>query len=128
MTWRVLAVTLGALPATALGVVAFMGVIAGSQGFTRDRTQAAMFLLWGVLGVAGVIGLWFAVLGQAPRWALPLTVCGLIAAVPLVALGLAAAIVGEPSWLLLALPPFALGTVYVVGGARGRRLRRATGP
>jgi hypothetical protein len=31
MRWRVLGVIFGALPATLLGILAFMGVIAGSQ-------------------------------------------------------------------------------------------------
>jgi hypothetical protein len=125
----VLAAILGALPATALGVLAFMGVIAGSQGFTRDKTGAALFLVWGVLGVAGAAGLWLGALGRDPRSAIPLTVCGLIAAAPLVAVGLAAAFVGEPSWLLLAIFPFGIGAVYVIRGVRRRRLWRqlATG-
>jgi hypothetical protein len=74
MWWRVIAAFLGALPATALGVMASMAVVAGSQGFTTDMTLATLFVGWGLLGVAGVVGLWLATLGRSPRVAVPLIV------------------------------------------------------
>ena len=127
MTWRVLAAILGALPATALGVIAFMGVTAGIHGFTQYNAGAAVFLVWGSLGVAGVAGLWLAALGQDSRSATVLIVCGLIAAAPLVALGLIAASASEPSWLLLAVLPFCVGVAYLIGTFRRRGLGRASG-
>jgi len=111
MWWRVWAALMGVLPATALGVMASMAVIAGSQGFATDKTLAALFLGWGALGVAGVVGLWLATLDRNPRLATPLIVCGLMAVAPLVVRGLAEALVGEASSLLLTLFPFGVGVV-----------------
>src|SRR5262245_60795638 len=110
MRWRVLMAVLGALPATVLGGGAFIGAIARGQGLTANWVQSAFLLTWGALGVAGVVGLWLAVLDRDPRLAVPLTVCGLVAAAPLV-VGLAGAVfAGGPPWILpLALFPFAFG-------------------
>ena len=127
MTGRVLATILGALPATALGVIAFMGVAAGFQGFTRDKAGASLFVVWGGLGVAGVAGLWLAALGRDSTSATVLTVCGLIAATPLVASGVMVASAGELSWPLAAVLPFSVGVVHLVRTLHRRRLWRATG-
>ena len=122
MWWRVMAAFLGALPATALGVMACMAVVAGSQGFATDMILATLFVGWGLLGVAGVVGLWLATLGRSPRVAVPLIVCGLAAIAPFVAMGLQEALMGELSSLLLTLLPFGVGVAFVVGRLRGLRL------
>jgi len=67
MWWRALAAIFGALPATALGVMAFAALIAGSQGFAADTFLAALFFVWGALGVVGVVGLWLAIARDAGR-------------------------------------------------------------
>jgi len=122
MRWRMLMAILGALPATVLGVGAFMGAVAGGQGLTANWLQSALLFAWGVLGVAGVIGLWLAALDRDPRRALPLTVCGLIAGLPLVAGLIGAVLAGGPPWILpLALLPFGFGIAYVVVSFRRRR-------
>src|SRR5215470_4003929 len=73
MWWRALAAIFGALPATALGVMAFAALIAGSQGFAADTFLAALFFVWGALGVSGAVGLWLTILEQTPRLAGSLT-------------------------------------------------------
>ena len=122
MWWRVLAAFLVAVPATALGVMAFMAVVAGSQGFATDVTLATIFVGWGLLGIAGVVGLWLATLGRSPRVAVPLIVCGLAAIGPFVVMGLQEAFMGELSPLLLTLLPFGVGVALVVGHFRWLRL------
>jgi len=64
MRWRVLGVVFGALPATLLGIFAFMSVIAGSQALARNDSGALPFLVWGALGVAGVTRLWMAAISR----------------------------------------------------------------
>jgi hypothetical protein len=128
MWWRALAAIFGALPATALGVMAFAALIAGSQGFAADTFLAALFFVWGALGVAGVVGLWLAIFEQTPRLAGSLTACGLIAVAPVVALAFAEAFAGQASWLLLTVLPFGVGAVLLVGTFRKLRRRRATNP
>jgi hypothetical protein len=118
MSWRVLGVLFGALPATLLGIVAFMSVIAGSQALVRNDSGAWFFLAWGALGVAGVVGLWLASVSRRSWVAIVLIACGLIAVVPLVWAAVAAALVGAPSWLLLVLFPFGIGVAYVIDGLR----------
>ena len=114
----------GAVPATVFSAGAVMGAIAGGRGLTANWTQSALLLAWGVLNVAGVVGLWLAVLDRDPRLAVPLTGCGLIAALPLVAgLGFAA-VTGGPPWVfLVALSPFVCGLASVVVGVRRWRRR-----
>jgi CHASE2 domain-containing sensor protein len=125
MRWRVLMAVFGAVPATVLGIGAFMGAIAGGQGLTANWVQSLLLLAWGVLGVAGVVGLWLAVLDRDPRLAVPLTACGLIAAAPLIVGLIVALMVGGPPWLLpVALTPFGFGVAYIVGSVRRRRRRR----
>ena len=118
MKWRVVSVVFVALPATLLGILASMGVIAGSQALSRNDSGAWLVLLWGGLGVAGVIGLWLAAVGQRSWVAIALVACGLIAAVPLVWAAVAESFGGAPSWLLLVVFPFGIGAVYVVDGLR----------
>ena len=119
---------LGALPSTVLGVGAFMGAIAGGRGLTANWMQSALLFTWGALGVAGAVGLWLGVLGRDSRLAVALTVCGLIAALPLVAgLVMEAVAGGPPLLLVLALSPFVCGVVYVVIIVRQWRRRRAPG-
>ena len=86
------------------------------------RTLAALFVGWGLLGVAGVVGLWLATLGRSPRVAVLLIVCGLAAIAPFVAMGLQEALMGELSSLLLTLLPFGVGVAFVVRRFRGLRL------
>ena len=118
MRWRLLGVVFGALPATLLGILAFMGVIAGSQALAQNNSGAWFFLVWGALGVAGVIGLWLATVSQRSWVAIGLVACGLIAAAPLVRAAVAETFVGAPSWLLLVVLPFVIGGAYVINGIR----------
>jgi hypothetical protein len=124
MRWRVLGVIFGALPATLLGILAFMGVIAGSQALARKDSGALFFLVWGALGVAGVLGLWLAAVSQRSWVALALVVCGLVAVAPLVWAAVTQTLVGAPSWLLLVVLPFAIGAAYVIDGLRRSSLWR----
>jgi hypothetical protein len=129
MRWRVLMAILGALPATVLGAGAFMGAIAGGRGLAANWMQSALLLAWGGLSVAGVVGLWLAVLGRASRVAVPLIVCGLVAALPIVAGLMIETVAGGPPLILLpALCPFVCGVVYVVVTVRRRRSRGSPGP
>jgi hypothetical protein len=118
MSWRVVGVVFGALPATLLGILAFMSLIAGSQALARNVSGAWPFLVWGALGVAGVIGLWLAALSQRSWVAIALVACGLVAVAPLVWAAVAAALVGSASWLLLVVLPFGIGAAYVIDGLR----------
>jgi hypothetical protein len=113
-----LGVLFGALPATLLGILAFMGVIAGSHARARNNSGAWFFLVWGALGVAGVIGLWFAAVSQRSWVAMALVACGLIAAAPFVWAAVAEIFVGAPSWLLLVVLPFGIGAAYIIDGSR----------
>jgi hypothetical protein len=124
MRWRVLGVIFGALPATLLGILAFMGVIAGSQALARNDSGALFFLVWGALGVAGVLGLWLAAVSQRSWVALALVACGLVAVAPLVWAAVAQTLVGAPSWLLLVVLPFGIGAAYVIDGLRRSSLWR----
>jgi hypothetical protein len=120
MRSRVLVAVLGALPATALGVVAFLGVICGGRMIVRVDLTGALLVVWGGLGVAGVAGLWLAALGRDARPAIVFVVCGLIADGPLAVVVAAALATGELSWLpVFILPPFFVGLVYVVARLRG---------
>jgi hypothetical protein len=121
MRWRVLVAILWALPATALGVVAFPSVIYGSRMIVREELSGALMVVWCSLGVAGVAGLWLAALGHAARPATVLLACGLIADAPLVAVVAVTLARGELSWFPgLVLPPFIVGMVCVVRSLRGR--------
>ena len=124
MRWRVLGVIFGALPATLLGILAFMGIIAGSQALARNDSGALFFLVWGALGVAGVLGLWLAAVSQRSWVALALVVCRLVAVAPLVWAAVTQTLVGAPSWLLLVVLPFGIGAAYVIDGLRRSSLWR----
>jgi hypothetical protein len=130
--WRVLGVIFGALPATLLGILAFMGAIAGGQVLSRNDPFGVFLLVWGALGVAGVIGLWLAAVGQRSWVALALVACGLVAVAPLVWAAVVQTLVGAPSWLLLVILPFGIGAAYVIDGlhrssAQRRAVRRRGG-
>lgn len=126
MRWRVVVAILGALPATALGVVAFPSVIYGSRMIVRVELSGALLVLWGSLGVAGIAGLWLAALGRDARPASVLLACGLIADAPLVAVVTVTLVVDGLSWLpVLVLSPFIVGMVCLVRGLRGRVSRGA---
>jgi hypothetical protein len=127
MRWRVLAVVFGALPATLLGILAFMGVIAGSQGLPRNPAGAWIFLVWGALGVAGVIGLWLAAVGERSSVAIALIACGLVAATPFVWAAVEEGLAGGPSWLLLTVLPFGIGAAYIIDALRRSSLWRPSG-
>jgi hypothetical protein len=121
MKSRVLVAVLGVLPATALGVVAVLGVIYGGRMIVRVDLTGALLVVWGSLGVAGVAGLWLAALGRDARPAIVFVVCGLIADGPLAVVAAVALAAGELSWLpVLIFPPFIVGVVYVVACLRGR--------
>jgi hypothetical protein len=121
MRWRILVAVLGALPATALGVVAFPSVIYGSRMIVRVELSGALLVVWCSLGVAGVAGLWLAALGCAARPATALLACGLIADAPLVAVVAVTLAAGELSWFpVLVLPPFIVGMACLVRSLRGR--------
>jgi hypothetical protein len=124
MKWRVVSVVFGALPATLLGILAFTGVIAGSQALARSDSGAWLFLPWGALGVAGVIGLWLATLSRRSWVAIALVGCGLIAVTPFVWAAVAQGLAGSPSWLLLVVLPFGIGAAYIIDGLRQSLPRR----
>jgi hypothetical protein len=91
---------LGALPAT-FNVVGSILTYVSMQGIMPTWS------LWlsgfrSVLEVAGVVGLWLAVMDREPRLAVPLTMCGLIVALPTM-IGLIS-MIGTPYFLA----PYAL--------------------
>jgi hypothetical protein len=130
MRWRVLVAIFGAVPATALGVMAFLGLIYGGGMIVRVELSGALLVVWFVwcsLGVLGVVGLWLAALGRDVRPVTLLLGCGLVADGPLVAVLAVALAAGELSWLpvLVVLPPFIVGAVCLVAGIRGRASEEA---
>jgi hypothetical protein len=127
MRWRALVAIFGAVPATALGVMAFLGLIYGSGMIVRVELSGALLVVWCGLGVTGVVGLWLAALGRDVRPVTLLLGCGLVADGPLVAVLAVALAAGELSWLpvLVVLPPFIVGAVCLVAGIRGRASEEA---
>src|SRR6201988_2611486 len=83
MRWRVLMAVFGAVPATVLGIGAFMGAIAGGQGLKANWVHSARLFAWGGRVGAGVVGLWLAGLDRELLLPMTLTASGLISAMPL---------------------------------------------
>jgi hypothetical protein len=133
MRWRVLMAVLGAVPAT-------MDVVGSILSYVSMQGIMPTSWLWlsgfrSVLEVAGVVGLWLAVMDREPRLAVPLTMCGLIVALPTM-IGLIS-MIGTPYFLapyallplvlFLMLSPFVCGLAYVIVGAPRWRRRPSPG-
>jgi hypothetical protein len=120
--WKSLIEVLGALPATVLASFAAGVIFGGIRSLASAEPSGALFVTWGLLGIAGAAGLWLAAIeGALSRVAAVLIGCGLAADAALVALPL----VGGPQsvpfrlrspgityWLLTVLP-FSVGAIYV---------------
>jgi|SRR5215470_995847 len=127
--YRVLVTLFGALPATALGSFALGMAFGGLRMLTGAEFSGGLFAIWGLLGLAGVAGLWLAVLeGPHSRGAAGLIVCGLIAEAVLIGLMVfgdlqrAAHVVAAPSGslrtieivsCLVGFSPFMVGAMYI---------------
>jgi hypothetical protein len=105
---------LGALPATVLGSFALGMVFGGFRNLASGDMRGALYAAWGLLGLAGIAGLWLAVI-KGPRSvvAAVLIGCGLVAAAIVVSFPpLSLRHAGVGGWLVVALP-FAVGAVYL---------------
>ena len=119
--WRSL-IVLGALPASVLASFAVGVIFGGIRSLASAEPSGALFVTWGILGIAGAAGLWLAAIERAlSRGAAVLIGCGLAADAALVGLPLASSPLSIPLrlrspdityWLLIVLP-FSVGAVYV---------------
>jgi len=135
--YRSLVALFGALPATVLGSLALGVTFGGLRMLISAELSGGLFLIWGALGLAGVAGLWLAVLeGPHSRGAAFLIACGLIADAVLIALTVRGGLYGsadasptrsassttiETVYCLLAVCPFVVGTLYVARRLTSRR-------
>jgi hypothetical protein len=124
---RLLIVILGALPASLLASFAVGVAGSGARSLASAEPSGALFMAWGILGIAGTAGLWLAVIegpaieGPFPRIAAVLIGCGLAAdavllGVPLFHGALSARFLRGPEDIIywgLTVPPFVVGAVYV---------------
>src|SRR2546425_12648923 len=121
--YRALVVLFGGLPATVLGSLAIGVMFGGLRSLASGEFSGVLFFVWGVLGLAGVAGLWLAVIeGPHAGGAASLIACGVIAEAVLIGLtvrgGLSSGTLlrltsTEVVYCLLAASPFAVGTSYV---------------
>jgi|SRR2546426_358485 len=85
--YRALVVLFGALPATVLGSLAIGVMFGGLRSLASGEFSGVLFFVWGVLGLAGVAGLWLAVIeGPHAGGAASLIACGVIAEAVLIGL------------------------------------------
>jgi hypothetical protein len=119
--WR-LTVLIGALAASVLGSFAVGVAFGGLQSLARAEASGSLFLLWGLLGLAGVAGLWLATLvGPGSLAAAGLMGCGLAADAILVFLictnapSVAPIILSgfDAAYVALVTVPFLVGAAYV---------------
>src|SRR5262245_56160436 len=128
--WRLTAL-IGALAASVLGSFAVGVAFGGLQSLARAEASGSLFLLWGLLGLAGVAGLWLATLvGPGSLAAAGLIGCGLAADAVLVlligkdALSVAPIVPSgfDAAYAALVTVPFLVGTAYICHAVvRGRR-------
>jgi hypothetical protein len=120
--WRSLIVILGALPASVLASFAVGIIFGGIRSLVRAELSGALFVTWGILGVAGAGGLWLASIeGPRSRVAAVLVGCGLAADAVLVGLPLVSGPLSVPfrlrspdiTYWLLTILPFSVGAIYV---------------
>ncbi len=65
--WRSVIVILGALPASVLGSFAIGVIFGGIRSLASAEAVGALFVAWGILGIAGAAGLWLAAIELSTR-------------------------------------------------------------
>ena len=119
---RLLIVLFGALPASVLGSFAVGVAFGGLQNLAGAEVSGALLIVWGLLGLTGLAGLWLAALiGPGSPVASGLIACGLAADAALLCLVLARVDSAAPSplfsfdsaYVLLLALPFLVGVAYI---------------
>jgi hypothetical protein len=119
---RFLIALFGALPASVLGSFAGGVTFGGLRSLASVEASGSLFMVWGLLGLIGLAGLWLAVLvGPGSSVASALIACGLAADAVLFFPVLTNAASGTPvtpsslhaAYVLLLTLPFLVGVAYI---------------
>src|SRR5262245_51299299 len=119
---RLLIALFGALPASVVGSFAVGVTFGGLRSLARAEISGSLFVVWGLLGLLGLAGLWLGVLvGPGSPAASGLIACGLAADAVLLVLvvtNTAPAALVDPvgldaAYVLLLTLPFLVGAAYI---------------